>query len=129
MVTNLQTSTATLGEMKAAPGIQLFSQGETLKSVSEFDELPSDDESENEQEEVVSRGRQTLRSANAVHSDVENKEFSSDVSDEEEDAYQLDNKFQENFDKDGDPSRKTDEFVLQTLILNLVMIPTLIKTS
>lgn len=111
MVTNLQTSTATLGEMRAAPGIQLFSQGETLKSVSEFDELPSDDESDNEEEEVVSRGRQTLRSANAVHNDVENKEFSSDMSDEEEDAYQLDNKFQENFDKDGDSSRKTDEFV------------------
>lgn len=111
MVTGLQSSTATLGEMNKAPGIQLFSQGETLKSVSEFDELPSDEEFEEEQEEVVSRGRQSLRQANAVQGDFdENKEFGSDVSDEEENAYQLEDKFQKRLD-DGEGTQREEKFV------------------
>lgn len=121
MVTDLQTSTTTLGEMNSAPGIQLFFEGKTLQSVSELDELPSDEEDSDNIEKVVSRGRKSLRNANAVQDSFEDdqNEFDSDGSDEGEDAFELnDQKLHNKYNTDDkdvnvSSSRKGDGFVFE----------------
>lgn len=115
LVTDLQSTTATLGEMDSAPGIQLFSKSQTIHSIDDFD----DDDIVDDTEEVVSRGRTTLRHANAVEDDgakgVSN--FGDDVSDEDEDGYDLDeSKFKSKNDNESDNDavsnlRRGEEFV------------------
>lgn len=88
LVTSLQSTGATLGEMPIKSGIQLFSQSQTLHAVE--DALLDDNEDDEIEEEVLSRGRTSLRNANAVEEsdmDSSEKNFDDDESDEDENGY------------------------------------------
>lgn len=113
MVTSLQSADMTLGESNVG-GLQLFSSSKSLDEVEDFDDEEDLDLNEN----VVSRGRTSMRNANVAEGQAlagnEEDGEDDDEEDEGEDAIETEEiDFESRFNSESSNSRKNDKLVFE----------------